>query len=98
MTNNADSFRRWLGMLFLAMSFAMMMWGQIVLQPHLAGVAFAVYWSVSFGLSVVAVVIGVMDVRAMLRNLKAERLALLRRVMRDIKRPGSRTTGSLVEK
>jgi len=98
MTNNADSFRRWLGMLFLAVSFAMMMWGQIVLHPHLAGLAFALYWSVCFGLSIVAVVIGILDVRAMLRNLKAERLGLLRRAMRDIKRPNNRTSDSLVGK
>ena len=68
MTNNADAFRRWLGMFFLAASFAMMMWGQIVLHPYLAGVAFALYWSVCFGLSIAAVVIGILDVRAMLRN------------------------------
>lgn len=98
MTDNADSFRRWLGMLFLAVSFAMMMWGQIVLQPHLAGVAFALYWSACFGLSSVAVVIGILDVRAMLKNMKIERMALLRRAMRDIKRPKNRTSGSLVEK
>ena len=98
MTDNADSFRRWLGMLFLAVSFAMMMWGQIVLHPHLVGVAFALYWSACFGLSSVAVVIGILDVRAMLRNLKTERLGLLRRAMRDIKRPKSRADGSLVEK
>ncbi len=98
MTNNADSFRRWLGMFFLAVSFAMMMWGQIVLHPHLAGVAFALYWSVCFGLSIVAVVIGSLDVRAMLRNLKTERLALLRRAMRDLKDLKNRTSDSLVEK
>ena len=98
MTNNADSFRRWLGMLFLAVSFAMMMWGQIVLQRHLAGVAFALYWSTCFGLSIVAVAIGILDVRAMLRNLKTERMALLRRAMRDIKHSKNRTSGSLVEK
>ena len=98
MTNNADSFRRWLGMFFLAVSFAMMMWGQIVFHPHLAGLAFALYWSVCFGLSIAAVVIGILDVRAMLRNLRAERLGLLRRAMRDIKHPKARSGGSLVEK
>jgi hypothetical protein len=98
MTCNADSFRRWLSMLFLAVSFAMVMWGQIVLHPHLAGVAFAIYWSVCFALSFVAVVIGILDLRAMLRALKVERLGLLRRAMRDIKHPESRTKGSLVEK
>ena len=98
MTNNADSFRRWLGMFFLAVSFAMMMWGQIVLQPHLAGVAFTLYWSACFGLSIGAVVFGILDVRAMLRNLKTERMALLRRVMQDIKRSKNPAVESLVEK
>jgi uncharacterized metal-binding protein len=96
MTENADSFRRWLSMLFLVVSFAMMMWGQIILHPHLAGVAFALYWSACFGLSIVAVVIGILDVRAMLRNLKTERLALLRRAMRDIKHSRDRSGAALV--
>ena len=96
MTNNADSFRRWLGMFFLAVSFAMMMWGQIVLLPHLSGVAFVVYWSACFGLSIIAVVIGILDVRAMLRNVKTERLALLRRAMRDIKHSKDRSGTALV--
>ncbi len=98
MTNNADSIRRWLGMFFLAVSFAMMMWGQIILQPYLVGVAFALYWMACFGLSITAVVFGVLDVRALLRNLRNERVTLLRRAMRDIKHPKDRADGSLVEK
>lgn len=85
MTNNADSRRRWLGMLFLTTSFAMVMWGQIVFQPHLSGVAFTLYWSACLGLSFMAAVIGILDVRAILRNLKAERAALLRRTVRDMR-------------
>ena len=80
-----------------AVSFAMVMWGQIVLQPHLAGVAFALYWSACFGLSIVAAMIGVLDVRAMLRNLRTERLALLRRAMRDIKLSKDRSGTALLK-
>lgn len=98
MTNNADSLRRWLGMFFLAVSFAMMMWGQIVLEPYLVGVAFTLYWVACFGLSITAVVFGVLDVRASIRNLRNERVALLRRAMRDIRHPKDRADGSLADK
>ena len=98
MTNNAESFRRWLGMLFLTASFAMMIWGQIVLQPHLSGVVFNLYWLVCFGLSIAAVAIGILDVRDVLRELKAERAALLRSAMRDISRPEKRVGRTLAEK
>lgn len=98
MTNNADSMRRWRGMLFLAVSFAMMMWGQLVLGAHLSGVAFVLYWGACFGLSIAAIVLGILDVRGVLRQIKAERSASLRRAMRGIKHPAKHADGSLTEK
>lgn len=98
MTNDSGSMRRWLGMLFLGVSFAMMMWGQLILQEHLFGIVLTVYWMVCFVFSITAVTMGVLDVRDVLRSLKAERTASLRRAMRGIKHPAKHADGSLAEK
>ena len=98
MTNNSDSMQRWLGMFFLAVSFAMMMWGQIVLQAELSGVAFVLYWGACFLVSMTAVVMAVLDVRRVLREIRAERMVALRRAVRGIKRPEQCADGSLAEK
>ena len=98
MTNDSGSMRRWLGMFFLAVSFAMMMWGQLVLHAHLSGIALTLYWIVCFAFSFAAVVVGILDVRGLLRSLKTERIASLRRAMRGIKHPEKHADGSLAEK
>lgn len=98
MTNQPESIQRWRGMFFLAGSFAMMMWGQLVLNEHLSGIFFTAYWVVCFALAITAVVFGVLSVRGVLRETKAERNSSLRRTMRDIKRSGKRADGSLTEK
>lgn len=81
-------------MLFLAIAFAMMIWGQMVLGGHLSGITFALYWSACFALSLAAVVMGFLDVRDILRHLKAERAARLRQTFRQIKRPDKVADGS----
>ena len=101
MTNDresSDSFQRWLGMLFLAVSFAMMIWGQIVFASKLNGIRGALYWAVCFAFSVTAVVMGFLDVRRLLREVRAERMSSMRRTMRAIKRPEERADGCLTEK
>lgn len=90
--------QRWRGMLYLALSFAMMMWGQLVLNDRLSGIAFTIFWGVCFALASTAVVFGVLSVRGVLRETKSERNASLRRAMRGIKRPARRADGSLTEK
>jgi hypothetical protein len=98
MTNQPESIQRWRGMLFLVVSFAMMMWGQLVLNEHLSGILFTAYWVACFALAITAGVFGVLSVRGVLREMKAERNSSLRRAMRGIKRSGKRADGSLTEK
>lgn len=98
MTNSPESMQRWRGMLFLAVSFAMMIWGQLVLNNRLTGIALTLYWVVCFALAIAAVVFGVLSVCGVLRETRLERTASLRRAMRDIKRPAERADGFLTEK
>lgn len=101
MTNDretSDSIQRWVGMLFLALSFAMMIWGQVVLGFEPGGAAFVVFWTVCFAFSVTAVVMGILDVRRLLREIRSERMASMRRTMRAIKHPKERADGCVTEK
>lgn len=98
MMNSPESMQRWRAMFFLAVSFAMMMWGQLAWQEHLSGVAFVIFWGVCFALAITAVVFGVLSVRGVLRETRLERASSLRRAMRAIKRPGKCADVSLTEK
>lgn len=101
MTNDresSDSFQRWLGMLFLAVSFAMMIWGQLVFASELNGTLGVLYWVVCLAFSVTAVVMGFIDVHRLLREVRTERMSSMRRTMRAIKRPDERADGCLTEK
>ena len=44
MLNSADARRRWFGVFFLILAVGMLIWGQTVLEPHLKGVVYLIYW------------------------------------------------------
>src|SRR6266542_5001303 len=48
MPNSADAWRRWFGLLFLALAFGLLIWGQTVLRQKLHGISFLIYWSFCF--------------------------------------------------
>lgn len=85
MMNDRDSLRRWLGIFSLALAFGMLVWGQIVLLPHMSGLAFDAYWGVCFALSVASVVFGVLDVRSLLEQVKLQQAVLFQRALRDVR-------------
>lgn len=101
MTNDresSDSIQRWVGMLFLAISFAMMIWGQLVFGFEPDSPAFVFFWVVCFAFSVTAVVMGILDVRRLLREIRSDRMTSMRRTMRAIKHPDERADGCVTEK
>jgi hypothetical protein len=85
MNNAIDAWRRWLGMLFLTLAAGMLIWGHTFLESYLKGIGFLIYWMVCFFFTIASIVIALLDVRAVLRNVRSERMALLRRAMKDIK-------------
>jgi len=85
MNNSVDAWRRWLGMFFLTVAAGMLIWGNTILAPYLKGIGFLIYWMICFLSTMASIVIALLDVRAMLRNIRNERMALLRRAMKDIK-------------
>ena len=85
MNNSVDVWRRWLGMLFLTLAAGMLIWGHTILASYLKGIGFLIYWMVCFLFTIASIAIALLDVRAVLRNIRSERMALLRRAMKDIK-------------
>jgi len=86
MNNSVDALRRWLGMFCLAVASGMLIWGHTILLPHLKGLGYLIYWIVCFLFTIASIVIALLDVHAMLRNIRKERLELFRRALKDIKR------------
>jgi len=85
MNNSVDAWRRWLGMFSLAVASGMLIWGHTILASYLKGIGFLIYWALCFLFTIASIVIALLDVRAMLRNIRNERKALLRRALKDIK-------------
>jgi hypothetical protein len=86
MKDSVDALRRWLGMFCLAVASGMLIWGHTILEPHLKGLGFLIYWIVCFLFTMASIVIALLDVHAILRNIRRERVELFRRALKDIKR------------
>jgi membrane protein implicated in regulation of membrane protease activity len=84
MPTSADALRRWLGLLFLALAFGLLIWGQTVLRDSLKGVAFLAYWGCCFIFTLAAIVTALLDVRATRRKAREEQDDLIRRTLEEI--------------
>jgi membrane protein implicated in regulation of membrane protease activity len=87
MSNAADVRRRWRGMLCLAIAAGLLIWGQTVLQPLLKGVPFLLYWLACFVFTLAAIVIALLDIRAVRRRVRDEHRELIARALRDLEQP-----------
>lgn len=83
MGNSADALRRWLGAFCLAVAFGMLIWGETVLKPFLKGVGFLLYWFTCFIFTFSAIVIALLDVRAVRRRVQSEQRDLIERTLHD---------------
>ena len=86
MPNSADSMRRWLGLLFLALAFGFLVWGQAVLRDRLKGVAFLLYWFCCFLFTIAAIIVALLDVRATRKRARSEHEDLVQRTLDEIDR------------
>jgi hypothetical protein len=84
MLKSADAMRRWLGSFFLAMAFAMLVWGQTVLSPRLKGFGFLIYWMFCFVFTFAAMVAALLDIRATRRRSRMEQRELLTDAFKEI--------------
>ena len=86
MGNSADALRRWLGAFCLAVAFALLIWGETVLKPFLKGFGFFLYWFACFIFTFSAIVIALLDVRAVRRRVQSEQRDLVERTLHDIEK------------
>lgn len=75
---------RWLGALFLIVAASMLIWGQTVLKPYLAGMGYVVYWLFCFGFTGLAMLIALLDMRAVRRQLREQHLHMIQRTLTDV--------------
>jgi protein-S-isoprenylcysteine O-methyltransferase Ste14 len=79
MLTKNDARRRWFGLLFLALAAGLLIWGQTVLQPHLRGVWFLLYWAACSVLTLLAIATALLDILIIRRRARDEHRDLVRR-------------------
>jgi hypothetical protein len=89
--DSADALRRWLGLFCLTVAAGMLIWGQTLLKPYLEGVGFLIYWSFCFLFTFGAILIALLDVRAMRRRTRREQQELLQRTLDELENERSDT-------
>jgi len=87
--DSADALRRWLGLFCLTVAAGMLIWGQTLLKPYLQGVGFLIYWAFCFFFTFGAIVIALLDVRAMRRRTRREQQELIQRALEDVEKERS---------
>ena len=93
MPTSADALRRWLGLLFLALSFGFLVWGQTFLRDRLKGTAFLAYWGCCFLFTLAAIIVALLDLRATRRRAQREHDELIQRTMKELdQEPGDKST------
>ena len=87
--DSADAWRRWLGLFCLTVAAGMLIWGQTLLKPYLQGLGFLIYWSFCFFFTFGAIIIALLDIRAMRRRTRREQRELLQRALEDVEKERS---------
>lgn len=81
--NSAQAWRRWFGLLFLAISFGMLIWGQTFLKARLEGMTFLVYWSFCFVFTLLAIATALLDILLVRRQSRIDRREILRKAFTE---------------
>jgi membrane protein implicated in regulation of membrane protease activity len=84
MALDASGRRRWFGAVVLLAALAMLLCGQTVLKARLGALAFIAYWLVCFGLTGLAILIALLDVRALQRRSRQQQRDLFETTLRQI--------------
>ena len=76
--------RRWIGALLLLAAMAMLIAGQTVLQGHLRGLAFLLYWLLCFIFTGSAIIVAWLDARAVQTKSRREARELIEKTLGKI--------------
>jgi membrane protein implicated in regulation of membrane protease activity len=78
--------RRWVGGLALAAALGLLVTGQTILRGRLDGLGFIIYWLACFGFTALAVMMALLDARALRGQSRQEQRDLLEHTLEDIKK------------
>jgi membrane protein implicated in regulation of membrane protease activity len=84
MALDAAARRRWLGAIALGVALAMLLGGQTLLKEKLQGLAFIGYWLLCFGFTCLAILVALLDVRAVQQRTTREHRNLFEATLKDI--------------
>lgn len=90
MANSATALRRWLGLFCLAMASGLLIWGQTILKPILAGGWFVLYWGICFLFTFAAIIIALIDIWMVRRSTRQEQSELLHKTLEEIRQESAR--------
>ena len=76
--------RRWFGALVLVIAFGMLIGGQTVLKEKLEGLGFMLYWLICFIFTALAILVAVLDARALQRRTRQQQHDLFESTLREI--------------
>jgi hypothetical protein len=84
MALDATTRRRWFGALVLLAALGMLIGGETVLKGKLENLAFIFYWLVCFGFTGLAILIAILDARALQRRTRLEQHDLFEITLKQI--------------
>jgi hypothetical protein len=82
--------RRWFGGIALGLAAAMLILGETILNLRLTPRLFVLYWTSCFLLTMAAIIIAFLDIRAMQRKVGREQRDLLENALSDIEKQARR--------
>ena len=84
MALDATARRRWLGAIALVVALAMLVCGETLLKEKLGNLTFVCYWLVCFGFTGLAILVALLDARALRRRTGQEHLNLFETTLEEI--------------
>jgi hypothetical protein len=84
MGTDASGRRRWFGALILIVAMLMLVAGETVLKGRLTGLTFVVYWLACFGLTGMAMLVAILDLRAIRQRTQEEQRVFLEKAVKEI--------------
>ena len=82
--SNGQAWRRWFGLVFLALAFGMLIWGQTVLKSRLEGLAYLIYWSICFLFTLLTLATAILDIILVRRRSRRDRRELIKKTIVDL--------------
>jgi hypothetical protein len=81
---DATARRRWFGVICLLAALVMLLCGETVLKEKLRNLTFVFYWLVCFGFTCLAILVALLDARALRRRTSQEHLDLFKAALKEI--------------